>query len=89
MEFCQVLGIPVPRGTYELIGPKVNGNPENVTKHLLERHATADVWVGFPRDHDGIRDWLTSPEFGWEGVVFHHPDGRMAKIKKRDFGATR
>jgi hypothetical protein len=21
---------------------------------------------------------------GWEGVVWHHPDGRMAKLKARD-----
>lgn len=24
-----------------------------------------------------------------EGIVFHHPDGRMAKIKLRDFGISR
>lgn len=24
-----------------------------------------------------------------EGVVWHHPDGRMVKIKTRDFGLTR
>jgi hypothetical protein len=24
-----------------------------------------------------------------EGIVFHHPDGRKAKIKKRDFGQKR
>jgi hypothetical protein len=24
-----------------------------------------------------------------EGLVFHHPDGRMAKIKLRDFGMKR
>jgi hypothetical protein len=36
-------------GTYELCGPKINGNPI-------------------------------------EGLVFHHPDGRMAKIRRDDFG---
>jgi hypothetical protein len=25
-----------------------------------------------------------SKAFGWEGVVWHHPDGRMAKLKARD-----
>jgi hypothetical protein len=25
---------------------------------------------------------------GIEGIVFHHPDGRMAKVKGRDFTAT-
>lgn len=24
-------------------------------------------------------------ERGWEGIVWHHPDGRMAKLKARDF----
>jgi hypothetical protein len=23
----------------------------------------------------------------YEGIVWHHPDGRMAKLKKRDFPA--
>ena len=23
-----------------------------------------------------------------EGIVWHHPDGRMAKIKRRDFGLS-
>ena len=31
-------------------------------------------------------EWLKSPDIG---IVFHHPDGRMAKIKKRDFGSQR
>lgn len=33
---------------------------------------------------DGLREWLTSHPV--EGLVFHHPDGRLAKIKRRDFG---
>lgn len=24
-------------------------------------------------------------EWGWEGTVWHHPDGRMAKLKVRDY----
>ncbi|MFF0467058.1 hypothetical protein ACFYPX_06380 [Micromonospora zamorensis] len=37
-----------------------------------------------PLDHDGLRAWLLAhPD--WEGVVWHHPDGRMAKLKRRDF----
>ena len=27
--------------------------------------------------------------FQFEGIVFHHPDGRMAKIKLKDFGLYR
>jgi len=70
-------------GTYELVGPKVQGNPEKYEKHTLVRHADAEQYPDFPRDFEGIRDRLASMEI--EGIVWHHPDGRMAKIKKRDF----
>jgi hypothetical protein len=33
---------------------------------------------------DELRDYLS--EGSIEGIVFHHNDGRMAKIKCRDFG---
>jgi hypothetical protein len=70
-------------GTYELIGPKLNGNPEGSERHDLVRHATAERFEA-PRDHDGLRAWLLAhPEY--EGIVWHHPDGRMAKLKRRDF----
>jgi hypothetical protein len=39
-----------------------------------------------PRTFDEIREWLDDPEFPFEGIVWHHPDGRMAKVKARDFG---
>jgi hypothetical protein len=69
-------------GTYELIGPKVNGNPEGFDHHHLVRHSEADV-VEAPRSFDELRVFLA--EFPHEGIVWHHPDGRMAKLKKRDF----
>lgn len=78
-----------PDGTYELIGPKVQGNPEASQFHLLIRHGGGPAGpVGeVPRDFDGLRDWLAGQNI--EGLVFHHPDGRMAKIKLRDFGLKR
>ena len=36
-----------------------------------------------PLDFDGLAVWLHAHP--WEGIVWHHPDGRMAKLKKRDF----
>jgi len=70
-------------GTYELIGPRINGNPEHVPTHRLVRHADADV-LDTPRDFAGLRAWLLAhPQF--EGIVWHHPDGRRAKLKHRDF----
>jgi len=71
-----------PDGTYELIGPKVQGNKENAPAHTLVRHGSVDA--NDFRDFDDIRDYLRSHNI--EGVVWHHPDGRMAKIKRRDFG---
>lgn len=71
-----------PAGTYELVGPKVNGNPERVDTHLLWMHAASPV-IDAPRDFDGLARFLAG--FEGEGIVWHHPDGRMAKIKRRDF----
>ncbi len=75
-----------PDGTYELIGPKVQGNPENWTGHQLVRHGSI-MADDVPRTFDGLRNWLATQDI--EGIVFHHPDGRMAKIKLRDFGHKR
>jgi hypothetical protein len=75
-----------PEGTYELIGPKVQGNPEGIGFHVLIRHG-ARVLPDFPRDFDAIRDRLI--ELNIEGVVFWNDDGRMAKVKLKDFGLER
>jgi hypothetical protein len=73
-------------GTYELCGPKVNGNPEGYRTHRLVRHAEAERLDDAPRDFDALAAWLHSRPY--EGVVWHHDDDdRMAKIKKRDFRA--
>lgn len=72
-----------PECGWVLIGPRINGNPESVPAHRLVRHADADV-LDTPRDFAGLRAWLLAhPKF--EGIVWHHPDGRRAKLKHRDF----
>lgn len=44
-----------------------------------------------PRDYDRLWDFLAELESRYapghlaEGIVFHHPDGRRAKIKRKDF----
>jgi hypothetical protein len=76
-------------GTFELIGPKVNGNPERAETHLFVEHAHA-LEIDVPeRTFDGIRAVVQNLADldHCEGLVFHHPDGRMAKIKARDFKA--
>ena len=74
-------------GTYELVGPKIQGNPEGFSHHTLIKHSEAEVFLSVTRTFDGIADFMSERDI--EGIVFHHPDGRMGKIKKRDFGQKR
>lgn len=76
--------VTVADGTYELIGPKVQGNPYGRANHSLELHGDIGL-PDVPRDFAGIRDYLTKFDY-IEGIVWHHPDGRMVKIKRKDFG---
>lgn len=85
-------------GTYELIGPRINGNPDRAAEHTLIEHGLA---MPLPEVDDLIRQvGLTErdPEAAcalldsylsilpYEGIVWHGPLGRMAKLKRRDFG---
>lgn len=79
--------VDLPNGTYELLGPKVQGNPERADKHYLQLHAEAEQYPEAPRTYDGLQAWLADKDI--EGLVWHHPDGRMAKIKKKDFDLPR
>lgn len=73
-------------GTYELVGPKVQGNPEQFSEHRLVRHG-ADHLLDAPRNFDRIRDYFTV--VGIEGIVWHRSNGDMVKIKGKDFGIRR
>lgn len=74
-------------GTYELLGPKIQGNPEKYEQHELLRHTNAEMFRDCPRDYQGLRGWLPLQHI--EGIVFHHPDGCMVKIKTKDYGLRR
>jgi hypothetical protein len=44
-----------------------------------------------PRDYDGLVEWMREfasrdarAALGFEGIVWHHPDGRMVKLKAKD-----
>lgn len=78
----QAFSDDLPDGTYELVGPKVQGNRYGLDRHELWRHGREEVEVG--RTREAIERWLRDHEA--EGLVFHHPDGRMAKIRRKDFG---
>ncbi len=77
----------MPDGTYELVGPKIQGNPEHFVKHALVSHSSTGELPNAPRTFGELKAWLVDKDI--EGVVFHHPDGRMAKIKLRDFRLKR
>ncbi|NTF23526.1 hypothetical protein G6L37_34715 [Agrobacterium rubi] len=68
-------------GTYELIGPKIQKNKYGLTRHKLVKHGSVTVAVG--RSREELIGWLEENEH--EGLVFHHPDGRMAKLRRKDF----
>lgn len=74
---------PLEDGTYELCGPHFQTNPENFQNDTFIKHGASEV-LACPRSFEGLRDYLKT--FQGEGVVFHHPDGRMAKIRRDDFG---
>ncbi len=74
-------------GTYELCGPKVQGNPEKLNGHHLVKHGAERLEVE-DLSFDGLKDYLTEHDI--EGIVFHEVGGeRMCKIRKSDFGIKR
>ncbi|WP_435005211.1 hypothetical protein P12x_003106 [Tundrisphaera lichenicola] len=76
-------------GTYELVGPHTQKNPEKWDQDVLVPHTVERLGLTDepPRDFHGLSAYLAARDI--EGIVFHHPDGRKAKIKKRDFGWKR
>jgi hypothetical protein len=74
-------------GTYELCGPKVQGNPENFTEHVFVKHGS-EVLDVTDYSFEGLRKFLENNDI--EGIVFHENGGdRMCKIRKTDYGIKR
>ena len=84
-EALNAAGGTLPDGTYELCGPKIQGNPERLPTHQLIPHGCEKLDA--PRTFDEIKAWLADKNI--EGIVWHHHNGRMVKIKTRDFGMKR
>ncbi|MFT5680074.1 MAG: hypothetical protein ACI8RZ_000979 [Myxococcota bacterium] len=77
----------------EAMGPKIQGNPLSLDRHLcVPFDFAAPIYSEIPRSFAGLSESLVALESQFspgalaEGIVFHHPDGRRAKIKRRDFG---
>ena len=76
----------------EALGPNIQGNPLGLERHLcVPFNMEIPVFDQFPRTYDGVREFLMAAQSRFapghltEGIVFHHPDGRRAKIKRKDF----
>lgn len=67
-------------GTYELVGPQVVGNNEMQKKHILVPHGKF-ILEDCPRTRAELIEYLRNRDI--EGIVFYHPDGRMAKVRKK------
>lgn len=77
---------PIRDGTYELLGPKIQGNPERWATHQLIRHGDDEI-SDAPRSFEMLKHFFATKNI--EGIAWHHTDGRMVKIKASDFGIRR
>ncbi len=80
---------PREAGTYEFCGPKIGTNHERLTEHQFFRHGGERLHLHVPmfsvvEAFDYLRTFFDANAM--EGIVFHHADGRMAKIRRPDFG---
>lgn len=76
----------------EALGPNIQGNLLGLPKNLcVPFNLEVPVYESVPRTYEGLRQLLEklesrfSPGHLAEGLVFHHPDGRRAKLKRKDF----
>lgn len=76
----------------EALGPKIQGNPLGLERHLcVPFNMDVPVYEVPQRSFGDLHEFLAQMESRYapghlaEGIVFHHPDGRRAKIKRRDF----
>ena len=76
----------------EAMGPKIQGNPLGLENHIcVPFNLEIPTYDEIPRSYNELAKVLVeleskySPEHFAEGIVFHHPDGRRAKIKRTDF----
>lgn len=80
-------GHPYADGTYELLGPKIQGNPYGYVEHFLAPHGQVRLH-GVPRDFEGLKKYFANHEI--EGIVWwrdpSNSDCDKCKVKRKDFG---
>lgn len=72
-------------GTFELCGPHFQSNPEKLHSDFFIKHGYcgAEKLPDPARNYEAFKEYFKDKDL--EGIVYHHPDGRMAKVKKSDF----
>lgn len=91
-----VAGWPDGEHPVEAVGPRIQGNPLGLDAHrCVPFNLEIPVYADAPRSYAELRETMDSLESRFapghpaEGIVFHHPDGRRAKIKRKDFPRAR
>lgn len=80
---------PLEDGTYELCGPKIQGNPEGLDDYTLIRHGSVLVFVDagpMPTTFDQLKEYFENdaPK-EMEGIVFWKDGKPVGKVKRKDF----
>lgn len=75
-------------GTYECIGPKIQGNPHNEDSHIWIHHQAKELIFeveGFKESpFETFKNLFET--FPWEGLVAYNENEPIAKIRRSDFG---
>jgi hypothetical protein len=87
-----VSGWPDGEHSCEALGPHIQGNSLQLAAQLcVPFNLEVPVFQDVPRGYAELQEFLATLESRYapghlaEGIVFHHPDGRRAKIKRKDF----
>lgn len=83
----------LPPGTYELCGPKINGNPESLSEPVLFSHGSDDAieipdMSTMPREeaYETLKTIFADYKArGIEGVVWAGANGKRTKLRVKDF----
>lgn len=88
----------VPDGEWsaEAIGKNIQGNPLNLDKNIVFIFSLPEwreriTFTNPPTEYHALKEWLNAQKSKInenaliEGLVWHHPDGSMVKIKRKDF----
>lgn len=82
--------LDIDEGTYECIGPKIQGNPHNEEEHLLipHNHSKLNYKIDFEKMNNNPFEYFKNlfKDFNWEGLVAYNDKCEpIGKIRRSDF----